>query len=95
MIAGLNSWGDGSLGVGVGEYGAWDYQTRVSQYIAWIQSETTGTETSGGEGGQDSGGVPIGDAPKEGCSSTATRPSGLLGLLFLAGALCRRERPGN
>ena len=38
-IAGLNSWGDGEdTGVGVGEYTAKDYQTRVSQYTDWLRA---------------------------------------------------------
>ncbi|MFP6873599.1 MAG: trypsin-like serine protease [Verrucomicrobiales bacterium] len=37
-IAGLNSWGDGPRGVRVGQYGAFDYQTRVSQYLEWLES---------------------------------------------------------
>ncbi|MDP7655150.1 MAG: trypsin-like serine protease, partial [Roseibacillus sp.] len=35
-IAGLNSWGDGPRGVRVGQYGAYDYQTRVTQYLEWL-----------------------------------------------------------
>ena len=37
-IAGLNSWGDGPRGVRVGQYGAFDYQTRVSQYLEWLDT---------------------------------------------------------
>ncbi len=37
-IAGLNSWGDGPRGVRVGQYGAFDYQTRVTQYLEWLDS---------------------------------------------------------
>ena len=37
-IAGLNSWGDGPRGVKVGQYGAFDYQTRVTQYLDWLDS---------------------------------------------------------
>ncbi len=37
-IAGLNSWGDGPRGVRVGQYSAFDYQTRVSQYLEWLDS---------------------------------------------------------
>lgn len=37
-IAGLNSWGDGPRGVRVGQYGAFDYQTRVTQYLDWLDS---------------------------------------------------------
>jgi len=38
-IAGLNSWGDGGKGIKVGQYGSRDYQTRVSQYLEWLDSE--------------------------------------------------------
>lgn len=37
-IAGLNSWGDGGAGIGVGQYGSRDYQTRVSRYLDWLDS---------------------------------------------------------
>ncbi len=37
-IAGLNSWGDGPRGIRVGQYGAYDYQTRVTQYLEWLDS---------------------------------------------------------
>ena len=37
-IAGLNSWGDGPRGVRVGQYGANDYQTRVTRYLEWLDS---------------------------------------------------------
>ena len=39
FIAGLNSWGDADQGVEVGQYGAYDYSTRVSQYAEWIDDE--------------------------------------------------------
>ena len=38
-IAGLNSWGDGGKGINVGQYGSRDYQTRVSQYPEWLDSD--------------------------------------------------------
>ena len=39
-IVGLNSWGSGeNTGVGIGEYTAKDYQTRVSSYIPWLKSQ--------------------------------------------------------
>ena len=38
-IAGLNSLGDGGKGIKVGQYGSRDYQTRVSQYLEWLDSE--------------------------------------------------------
>lgn len=62
-IAGLNSYGDGDGGIGVGEYGAWDYQARVSRYADWVDSvldeggssSTGGDETSSGADGSSSG----------------------------------------
>ena len=52
LIAGLNSWGDGGIGIGVGEYGSFDYSTRVSQHLDWISNyvdltQTTGTTNTG------------------------------------------------
>ena len=38
-IAGLNSWGEGPRNVRVGQYGAFDYQTRVSRYLEWLDNE--------------------------------------------------------
>ena len=38
-IVGLNSWGDGGQCIKVGQYGSRDYQTRVSQYLEWLDSE--------------------------------------------------------
>ncbi|MGH3455388.1 MAG: S1 family peptidase [Nocardioidaceae bacterium] len=35
-VAGLNSWGDGQPGIGIGQYGALDYQTRVSRFADWL-----------------------------------------------------------
>ena len=35
-IAGLNSYGDEVGNAGVGQYGSRDYQTRVSQYLSWL-----------------------------------------------------------
>lgn len=37
-IAGLNSYGEGGNGIRVGQYGSRDYQTRVSQYLDWLDS---------------------------------------------------------
>ena len=39
VIAGLNSWGDATFPTRVGQYGAWDYSTRVSKYLEWLDSE--------------------------------------------------------
>ena len=35
-VAGLNSWGEGKGPVQVGQYGAVDYQTRVSRFVPWL-----------------------------------------------------------
>jgi MYXO-CTERM domain-containing protein len=37
-IAGLNSYGDAPNGIGIAQYGSWDYQTRVSSYLDWLDS---------------------------------------------------------
>lgn len=53
-IAGLNSWGDATRGSNIGKYGSWDYQTRVSTHIQWIESvvgDLSGGDTGGGGGG--------------------------------------------
>ena len=36
VIVGINSWGEGEGSIRVGQYGAWDYQTRISQFSSWI-----------------------------------------------------------
>lgn len=38
-IAGLNSYGDGNGNADVGQYGARDYQTRISQYLPWLDEQ--------------------------------------------------------
>ena len=47
-LAGLNSWGD-DCDVEVGQYGAADYQTRVSGFTAWIDThvDTSAVEPDG------------------------------------------------
>ena len=37
-IAGLNSYGDAEGKIRVGQYGSRDYQTRISQYLKWLDS---------------------------------------------------------
>jgi hypothetical protein len=37
-VAGLNSYGDGDDDIGIGQYGSRDYQTRISQYLEWLDS---------------------------------------------------------
>lgn len=60
-IAGLNSYGDFDDGGGVALYGAWDYQSRVSTYLEWIDGvleegpvDPGGDSGSGDEVGDDS-----------------------------------------
>lgn len=57
FIAGLNAFGDAPGGIGIGQYGGLDYQTRVSAYADWIDgvvdaagSSGTGTSDDGGSG---------------------------------------------
>jgi hypothetical protein len=102
FVAGLNSWGDGGNGIRVGQYGARDYQTRVSRYLEWID-DTIATTPDPPEEPEDP------DAPEDpadpdeagddadgtdgGCSTTR-RPSAALGLLLpLLAAARRRRRP--
>mgnify|MGYP006172647897 CR=1 FL=1 len=52
LIAGLNSWGDGGRGIGISEYGSFDYSTRVSRQLDFIgkyvdiATTTTTTDTT-------------------------------------------------
>jgi Trypsin len=46
-VAGLNSWGDGDRGTGIGQYGARDYQTRVSRFAGWLD-EVIGSHAESG-----------------------------------------------
>ena len=43
VIAGLNSWGDAPRGIQIGQYGASDYSSRVSQFTDWIEKHSGGT----------------------------------------------------
>jgi hypothetical protein len=40
FVAGLNAFGDSDDGIAIGQYGAFDYQTRVSRYLGWIDAVT-------------------------------------------------------
>jgi hypothetical protein len=51
-VAGLNSWGDGDRGIGIGQYGALDYQTRVSRFAGWLD-EVIGSHADSGPEGED------------------------------------------
>jgi hypothetical protein len=37
VIAGLNSWGDAPAIRDIGKYNSWDYSTRVSTYLDWVE----------------------------------------------------------
>jgi hypothetical protein len=77
-IAGLNAWGDGGDGIRVGQYGARDYQTRVSRYLDWIDEVMPPTQEDA-------------DA-RRGCSTTG-RASPMCALLLLLFAITRRGSP--
>ncbi len=78
-IAGLNSWGEGGNGVRVGQYGSRDYQTRVSQYLEWLDSVVDFPELVAAEG------FIRGDADTDG------KP-GLTDAIFILGHLFRGGR---
>ncbi len=82
QLAGLNSWGEGDRGVGVGEYGAKDYSTRVSRQLDWLDGELSGNPIE-----------PSRTAGKTGC---AQGRSGLAGLGLALIGMCLvggRRRP--
>jgi len=55
FLAGLNSWGDAFPYSDIGKYGAWDYSTRVSSYLQWIDSEAGTGPTEPGTPTDDTG----------------------------------------
>ncbi len=82
-LAGMNAWGD-HCDVGVGQYGAADYQTRVSAFAEWVDATIAGRSSEDGP----SGGSSFADA-ECGCSVGG---GGWLGLLVLVGGWRRRRR---
>jgi hypothetical protein len=54
-LAGLNSWGDTDHGIGIGQYGARDYQTRVSRYAGWLDGVIGSHAEPGLKGDDDTG----------------------------------------
>lgn len=96
QIAGLNSFGDFDAGGGVALYGSWDYQTRVSTYLAWID-EVIGEGPSNPPGGTDgpfdtglAGGSEMDD--ESGCAcSTGPRRAPWFGALLVLLAVRRRQ----
>ena len=78
-IAGLNSWGEGGNGIRVGQYGSRDYQTRVSQYLDWLDSVVDFPEPVAADG------FVRGDADTDG------KP-GLTDAIFILGHLFRGGR---
>lgn len=58
QVAGLNSFGDAPNGIGIGQYGSMDYQTRVSAFVDWVDEVVAEGEDPGdtdGTGGEDTG----------------------------------------
>jgi len=49
-VAGLNSWGDADRGIGIGQYGALDYQTRVSRFARWVDDVIESRAEPGADG---------------------------------------------
>jgi secreted trypsin-like serine protease len=87
-IAGLNSWGDGSNGIRVGQYGARDYQTRVSRYLEWLDSVINAPPNEPGDPSTEP------DAAGAGCSTSglAGGRGSAWGLLFVLVVIWRRRR---
>jgi len=92
LIAGLNSWGDSDPPVRIAQYGAWDYSTRVSAHLDWIDGEAglspgtstePGAETGGDEAASEGGGC--------GCV-TGGSPVGWIALWVGAGVALSRRR---
>ena len=87
----LGSWGEGDGSAKLGEYGAWDYSTRVSSHVDWIDC-VLGPQDSGdtGQADESTGSASNVECPQRkcGCSTTggannlwASVPVMLLGLL--------------
>lgn len=74
-VAGLNSYGDADGNVGIAEYGSFDYQTRVSRYLDWldmrIEPEPSGTGSTGSSGGGEDSTGPEPNTSTEGSTGTA------------------------
>ena len=73
-VAGLNSWGDGDRGTGIGQYGALDYQTRVSRFAGWLDA-VIGSRVESGPEGDD----------RAGAGWWTVRMGAILGLLLVIG----------
>lgn len=79
-IAGLNAFGDAPAGIGIAQYGSWDYQTRVSSFADWVDEvvEAGGSSTTGGDssGGGDSGPDGTGSDGLDGSASSTGSGAG-------------------
>ena len=93
FIAGLNSWGDGSGSIKVGQYGAQDYSTRISQFTDWIDAEAGIDSGETGSADTDTGGDERATKSTEGCSCSSTR--GHLSWLYLLPLICAIVRRGS
>jgi hypothetical protein len=85
-LAGLNAFGDAPDGTAIGQYGSWDYQTRVSRHADWIDGvleehgsstgEDGSTSTDAGSGGSTSTSVDgTGNDSADGSMTPGTTPS--------------------
>jgi len=88
VIAGLNSWGEGEGSIEVGQYGAWDHQTRISYYLPWIETEiSNASDDSNGDQAE-------GEDSKTSCATL--NPSTMVGwmsILLVAGCIHRFVLP--
>jgi MYXO-CTERM domain-containing protein len=99
-VAGLNSFSDAEYDNEVAIYGARDYQTRVSRYVAWLESHIDFSSSADppDPAPADSGisANPVDDPDAAGCSLSGSSPEGggvpLLLLALIALGLGRRRR---
>jgi hypothetical protein len=62
-LAGLNAFGDAPDGIGIAQYGSWDYQTRVSAYADWIDDVLAGVAQPGVSTGESGCACTLEDEP--------------------------------
>lgn len=91
FIAGLNSWGEGDGTAKLAQYGAWDYSTRVSTQLDWIDC------VLGEEGAEDSGDASADagtacPARRCGCASTRSAAGWMWWPALLWGVVRRGRR---
>lgn len=100
-VAGLNAFGDAPNGVGIGQYGSTDYQTRVSAFAGWVDETVADSEASGetdGSGSSGPGGAGSGSGGGDGGpgGGLAGTDSGVDQMGTESGCACRHgEDPGG